>query len=57
MRQTRGARSVPSLNLRHRGRAGRLRESADIAAAEATMQAHRRFVTVSRREGGDHWYG
>ena len=34
-----------------------MRENANIAAAEAAMQAHRRFVAACRREGGDHWYG
>ena len=56
MRHVRGVMSVPSLNLRWRGRVERSRESASIAAAQAMVQAHRRNLSARRRiEGG--WHG
>lgn len=55
MRHARSVASVPSLSLRQRGRAERLRESANIAAGLATLQARRRILTAGRRdEGGRH---
>ncbi len=56
MRHVRGVMSVPSLNLRWQGRVERSRESTNIAAAQAMLQAHRRNLTARRRiEGG--WHG
>jgi hypothetical protein len=56
MRHVRGVMSVPSLNLRWRGRVERSRESANIAAAQAILRAHRQNLSARRRiEGG--WHG
>ena len=56
MRHVRGVMSVPSLNLRWQGQVERSRESTNIAAAQAMLQAHRRNLTARRRiEGG--WHG
>jgi len=53
MRHVRGVMSVPSLNLRQRGRAERSRENAKISAALAALRAQRRMLTARRRcEGG-----
>jgi hypothetical protein len=52
MHHIRGARSVPSDNLRFRGRVGRLGESTSIAAASARLDAGRLFVAANRRTWG-----
>lgn len=53
MRHVRGVMSVPSLNLRQRGRAEWSRENTNIAAALAALGAQRRMPTARGRcEGG-----
>lgn len=53
MRHVRGVMSVPSLNLRQRGRVERSRESANIAVAQAILLACRHAMAARcRREGG-----
>lgn len=53
MRHVRGVMSVPSLNLRQRGRAEWSRENMKIAAELAALRAQRRVLTARRRcEGG-----
>lgn len=55
MRHVRGVMSVPSLNLRQRGRAEWSRENTNIVAALAALRAQRRMPTAPRRcEGGQY---
>ncbi len=57
MRNIRGVMSVPSLNLRGRGRVERARERANIAVAGAVLQANRQFYRECRRIAGGERHG